>query len=485
MAGKMVKNAEDSLLINLVRSCTNLTDSDIDTLLEVSHSLPFISCLERGDTYINVLTKSGESMVIAQYRHPSCDLYKRNIIGEIEKKADEPAVYRALEYGLSGRGLIGIIDGGRIIVRHTVSPIYNSKQQVIGALTYEYPNTYNSDTEPMRIRNTPDGRSVYLDEKIDKVAGRLQDGVLLFDETGACTFVNSKAEEMYWKFGEQKNVLGCHYDELHLTTCSYADLMKRCGVIKTEVEFGDLIIEAHISTIVSEDGYGGVAAILQDKTKIRQMEDEIAYRIASINEVHHRVKNNLQTIISLVGLEAAQTSTAEVKSFAKTIISRICSISVTYDMLAHTGTDSVELKTMLSRVVEGSLSNGQVGNLKIYASVDGDDMELSASVASTVALIVNELIQNSMKYAFGDRDTGTIRLIVERGEGYSWITVRDDGCGFDEKAVRKPGSGLGLKLVDSLVKSSLKGEIHVDSSSHGTETRFSFRNEVKKSCGEK
>ena len=482
MSGKMVKNAKDGLLINLVRSCTNLTESDIHTLLEVSHSLPFISCLERGDTYINVLTKSGESMVIAQYRHPCCDLYKRDIVGEIEKKTDEPAVYRALEYGLSGRGLIGIIDGGRIMVRHTVSPIYNSKQRVIGALTYEYPNTYNSDTEPLRIRNTPDGKSVYLDKKIDKVAGRLQDGVLLFDETGACTFVNSKAEEIYWKFDGHKNVLGCHYDELHLTACSFGDIMKRCGVIRTEVNFADRIIEAHISTILNEDGYGGIAAILQDKTKIRQMEDEIAYRIASINEVHHRVKNNLQTIISLVGLEAAQTSDAEVKSFAKTIISRICSISVTYDLLAHTGTDSVNLKTMLNRVVEGSLSNCQMGNLKIYANVDGDDLDLTANVASTVALIVNELIQNSLKYAFGSRDVGTIHLTIEKGEECSWITVQDDGCGFDEKAVRKPGSGLGLKLVDSLVKSSLKGEIHVSSSSQGTQTRFSFRNGLQKSC---
>ena len=53
------------------------------------------------DSYINVLTKNGESMVVAQYRHPYCDLYQRNIIGEIETKVDEPAVYRALEYGLS------------------------------------------------------------------------------------------------------------------------------------------------------------------------------------------------------------------------------------------------------------------------------------------------------------------------------------------------------------------------------------------------
>ena len=75
-----------------------------------------------------MLTREKESMVIAQYRHPNYDLYKRSIIGEIERREDEPAVYRALEEGISGRGLIGIIDEGRTVVRHTVSPILNSEK---------------------------------------------------------------------------------------------------------------------------------------------------------------------------------------------------------------------------------------------------------------------------------------------------------------------------------------------------------------------
>ena len=108
-------------------------------------------------------------MVIAQYRHPYCDLYQRNIIGEIEKKVDEPAVYRALEYGLSSRGLIGIIDKGSIMVRHTVTPIHNKRRKVIGALTHEYPSTHNVDTEPVRLKDTLGGKSVYLNGQIKKM----------------------------------------------------------------------------------------------------------------------------------------------------------------------------------------------------------------------------------------------------------------------------------------------------------------------------
>lgn len=136
----MIQNDTDKKMVQLVEAATDLSCGDICTLLEVAHSLPFVGNLEGGDTYINVLTREKESMVIAQYRHPNYDLYKRSIIGEIERREDEPAVYRALEEGISGRGLIGIIDEGRTVVRHTVSPILNSEKKVIGALTYEYPN---------------------------------------------------------------------------------------------------------------------------------------------------------------------------------------------------------------------------------------------------------------------------------------------------------------------------------------------------------
>ena len=75
--------------------------------------------------------------------------------------------------------------------------------------------------------------------------------------------------------------------------------------------------------------------------------------------------------------------------------------------------------------------------MQYFYKVDGDDVILTETTASTVALIVNELVQNSLKYAFKDRKQGQIRLKIEKGASYSWITVQDDGCGFDNK--RFPG----------------------------------------------
>lgn len=130
-------------------------------------------------------------MVIAQYRHPNYDLYKRSIMGEIERREDEPAVYRALEEGISGRGLIGIIDEGRIVVRHTVSPVLNNEGKIIGALTYEYPNASNN-TESICIINK-EGNPDHFNRQLGKASAYLQDAILLYDTDGICTFANLKA----------------------------------------------------------------------------------------------------------------------------------------------------------------------------------------------------------------------------------------------------------------------------------------------------
>lgn len=137
--------------------------------------------------------------------------------------------------------------------------------------------------------------------------------------------------------------------------------------------------------------------------------------MALIHEVHHRVKNNLQTIISLIGLEAVHTKDEKVKAFAKTITSHVRSMNITYDLLSHTGSENVGLKVLISRITDVLLENNCLKETcSISTRVDGDDVILTETTASTVALIVNELVQNSLKYAFKDRKQGQIRLKIEK-----------------------------------------------------------------------
>ena len=273
-------------LEELVRTYTDLSESDIRLLLDVSHGLPFIGNLESGDTYINVLTRDGRSMVVAQYRHPDCDLYKRDIIGEMERREDEPAVYRALEHGTSGRGLIGIIDSGKTVVRHTVSPIFNEQRKVIGSLTYEYLNP-DSDTEPIRLVSA-EGEMPPFAKKMDKVISSLQDGFLIFDERGICTLSNGRTEELYREIGCTGGVTGKSYRELRLEGQPEWEEIAADGTLRNEIQIGRYVFDETISAVQENGISQGIVIILRDKTRIRQLEDEIEYRAALVREVHHR-----------------------------------------------------------------------------------------------------------------------------------------------------------------------------------------------------
>ncbi len=246
-------------------------------------------------------------------------------------------------------------------------------------------------------------------------------------------------------------------------------------MIRRELCTPNFIMDAVISGIWEKGVFQGAAIIFRDKTMVHQMEDEIAYRVALIHEVHHRVKNNLQTIISLIGLEAVNTKDEKVKAFARTITSHVRSMNITYDLLSHTGSENVELKALISRITDVLMENNCLKEeCAVSAEIEGEDVILTETTASTVALIVNELVQNSLKYAFKDRKQGKIQMKIEKGATYSWVTVKDDGCGFDNKKVSRSSSGLGLRLISSLVQSSLKGEVFIETGESGTGVRFSF-----------
>ena len=381
----MSSTGADIRLTDLVHRYTDLSEDDLHILLEVSHSLPFIGDLEGGDTYINVLTHDRESLVVAQYRHPDYDLYHRDIVGEIELRENEPAVYRALEQGTPGRGLIGIIDEGRLVVRHTVSSIRNADGRIIGSLTHEFPNA-RPNTDPVRII-TKDGFSTPFEEPFQQ-------------------------------------------------------------------------------------------SISYHRSRIRELEKELEYQEALVREVHHRVKNNLQTMISLIGLEAAQTKNADVKAFARTITRHIQSVSLTYEMLSRSDSDAVNVKYLLTKLTENLHNYMLTLQPTISITIEGDNVKLPANLASTVALIVNELLQNSLKYAFFGRKSGEIHIQIQRGDDFSTLVVSDNGCGYDLNAA-PVGTGLGMRLIRSLVESSLHGALDVKTDMSGTSTRFTVRNPDK------
>ena len=217
-----------------------------------------------------------------------------------------------------------------------------------------------------------------------------------------------------------------------------------------------------------------VVLFIKDITEIKIKEKELILKSVAIKEIHHRVKNNLQTIASLLRIQARKTDDKAVKAAFSDSINRILSISVTHELLAQNGLDELEIKEVINKILKNSVRENLEGHLKLKIDVIGDNFEINSDKATTIALIVNELVENCIKHAFKGRSRGHITIRVKSGEMKSRIFISDDGIGMDEKDFEK--GSIGLQIVKSLVKEKLYGNLDIKTGSKGTEISFGFEN---------
>lgn len=463
----------DLRLIALADRLTELNQEDIALLLEVSHSLPFISALEDADVYIDILTKGSRlAVVVAQYSPPEGNFYGKSLIGEIMLRQNEPGVYRTLEIGVPSREFKAIVSDAGILVRQSASPIFNRNNEIIGVLICEK-NFRNQSF--VGHGGSPDGEgleagALQSEKKLQNIAEYMDDAILLFNPQGSCVYANPQAEHLFRELGYQDRLVGLAFESLSFGNYRFQDLVQERGKNHNEIIIGRYNLKVSCNTFWEVDCLKGAILVIKDNTEIKKKETELILKSTVIDEIHHRIKNNLQTIVSLIGLQSNRMDNEQVRAFSQDIIGRIYSISLTHEIMAYSGMDRIEIKDMLGRMLNSSKSYIVPEELNLKLEITGDEIFLESDTATTIAMIINELVQNSIKHAFADRKQGSIQIHIEKGAFFSSITITDDGIGFFET---DKDSRMGLKLVKSLVKDKLKGDIEI--SSRGPGARIAFR----------
>ena len=196
----------------------------------------------------------------------------------------------------------------------------------------------------------------------------------------------------------------------------------------------------------------------------------------AMREVHHRIKNNLQLVASILNIQARNAEDDFVRDILKENVGRVLSIAAIHDILTHDTEDmaAVETDVLLERL-RGHLTALIPAGRSIALNTEGDDLTLSPDTASSVALVITELVTNAFRHGYPEKKTGTVTISVCKGSLIDTIIVSDDGCGFDP-AKAQEGS-LGLSIVKATVQDRLKGRLHIASSSEGTKVSFDFKSE--------
>lgn len=195
----------------------------------------------------------------------------------------------------------------------------------------------------------------------------------------------------------------------------------------------------------------------------------------ALREIHHRVKNNLQMVASIMSLQSRRTENAEVRQAFRENTARVLSIAAIHDLLTQSDDAPVALLALfdkLRRNIQPLFGESRAVDIVI----EGDPLYASPNRATDIALVVNELVSNSLEHGFSEGQPGKITILLSAGVRFNAITVKDNGSGFDISH-RRSGS-LGLSIVTMTVSDKLGGKLRFFSDENGTNAAFDFLNEI-------
>ena len=452
----------------ICKTNTLLTDEDIQVIQDEAQKILTKQKYPEYDVFIDIFDELNNVAIVAFQRSPieNASLYTRNIVGEKMLRKNEPAVYRTFETSLHSIDLLAITPENKRI-RQIVYPIRN-RQQNIAVLIIEKPISELIKNEKMTLISE---QSIF---KRKYIMDEISQGVLYFDEKGVLQDANEVAKKLYKEFGYLDNILGMHYDNLSIDFSTYEQM---CYLHLSEKVKDSLVKEVffdgkyfELKTIFVDDSL--FVSLIRDITDIKQKEVEIVDKSVAIREIHHRVKNNLQSVISLLRIQSRMSEHEETKRVLTDSINRMMAISSTHELLSQQLSDDIALSEVIEKVVY-NIMRGYTGELDLSVNLALEPIILSSDQTVTISMIINELLQNCYDHAFVGRTTGTIMIKVEENQPHKVrIQVIDDGVGFQESSTRP--SGLGTQIIQGYVKDKLRGTIEWKTGPDGTETLIEF-----------
>jgi two-component sensor histidine kinase len=220
-----------------------------------------------------------------------------------------------------------------------------------------------------------------------------------------------------------------------------------------------------------------VSIFLELHRRRAALEEALEENVTLLREIHHRVKNNLAIVSSIIGLQENYLKDPADAPILRDLRSRIDAIGLVYDLVHKTGEVSdLNMRAYLTELAEGiaESAEGPTGGLDLRLDLDEASLDVKRGIS--VGLIVNELMTNSMKYAFGPRDAsshGAISVSFKRREGVFVAAVEDDGIGFDSPPDFSKAATFGLGLVHSLAR-QLGGSARKRPTGAGTRVEVAF-----------
>lgn len=468
-------------LADLCRAHSSLEREDIDHLHRLTAEWAFLADLCFADLLLHVRSDDNRWMIVDQVRPATNQtMYAIDFVGTWASQADD-LMNRAADTGEMVEGDIALnvplVGGDETTARVVAIPV-RREGELIGVLTKEWVARAGRNLGELErsysfifdqfAHMIESGTFPFAGRVADSSAApRVGDGVLALDVDAAVTYVSPNANSALHRVGIQANPVGMRLAELGFHDGTARQAFERREPVIEEFEQGtEVTLLARCVPLLRGAGdeaevIGGLL-LIRDVTELRKRDRLLLSKDATIREIHHRVKNNLQTISSLLRLQGRRLESAEAKAAVAESVRRIRTIALVHESLSREPGDDIafiEIVRPLLRLAEEGL---QSPDRPVRFSVTGSGGRVPANAASPLSVVMTELLQNAVDHGFPEGSGGGgVAVVLSHDGTHLTLRVVDNGRGVAPGFDLDQATGLGLSIVRTLVTTELNGTIEM------------------------
>ncbi|MGF3055790.1 sensor histidine kinase [Microbacterium sp. YY-01] len=470
-----------STLSDLVHAEGLLNDADVEWLHRLSGDGQLLADLASADIVVWIATADG-SFVAGAHARPSgaATLFYRDIVGEPVRPQWRTQVQNAYESGT-------IVDNStpdwfeETPTRVRAVPIIRERAvdgeqaRVIGVLTRH--TNLGEARAPSRQQIS---FNECADDLFDMVASgefpdmtaptsprrgapRASDGLVRIDVDGMVTFASPNALSAFSRLGFDDELEGESLVEVvteiipatHQVDESLPVVVTGRAPWRTDLEARGVTVSLRAIPLRDHGTRIGAILLCRDVSEVRHQEQELITKDATIREIHHRVKNNLQTVASLLRIQARRTHSEEAREALTQAMRRVASIALVHDTLSEGLAQKVDFDEVFDRVLQLVAEVAASPTTRAQTHSEGRFGVLPSEYATPLALALTEVVTNAVEHGLAGQE-GFVTINADRTDDHLRVTVSDSGHGLPEGRV---GQGLGTQIVRTLIHGELGGTI--------------------------
>lgn len=464
-----------STLSDLVSRHSDLSPADVEWLHLLVGDWQLVSDLAFADLVLWLPTSSGDFVAVAQARPSTgATVHYDDVVGttapdglrpQLERARNEVAIQRSREPRWFGtyavrEEAVPVVREGRplaVLARQTNlggvrTPsrlelnYVEAADDLLGMMSRgEFPSP-DSPTGPRRG------------------APRVGDGLIRLNSEGEVLYASPNALSCFHRLGVLGSLVGQPLAEVTtslLEENSPVDESMPLVVTgrapwRTDIEARGVCVSLRAVPLTERGQRIGAVLLCRDVSELRRRERELITKDATIREIHHRVKNNLQTVAALLRLQARRMRSPEARAALDEAMRRVTTIALVHETLSQALDEAVDFDQLVDRslrlAADVASSGGTVRTVR-----SGTFGMVPAEGATALALVLTELVTNAVEHGFAGGRGGTVEVAAERSGRHLRAVIADDGVGLAPG--RGPMTGLGTQIVETLVRNELRGSI--------------------------